>query len=109
MIQIVSTYLNFITGDFWYLDWFVLTFLLWYRKADSDTGLGREHLGNIVTHLHLLILAVAVVTIPTLRWTGVLGLLLTLGLVVHLDCGGLCVLALLVVDVVADLIVHHLL
>ena len=109
MLLFEISYLNLIACHFRDFDWLILTLLLCHGEADCDAGLGGVHLGHVVADVHLLVLAVAVVAVAGLGRAGVDCLLLALDLVVDLYSAGLCVLALLVIDVVADLIVHHLL
>jgi len=85
----------------------ILTLLLWDRIAHSDASLVRANHGHIVANLVLYSLAVSLVSILFL-WAHLLSLLLTLGLILHLHCGGLGLLLLLVIDIVAHLIVHQL-
>ena len=63
--------------------------------------------GSVMSYLVLHSLAVSLVPI-LLLWAHLLGLLLTLGLILHLHCGGLGLLLLLVIDIVAHLIVNKL-
>merc|ERR1719495_2347042 len=97
--------LHLMTFNFRQLNWLILTLLLWDRIAHSDASLVRAYHRNIVANLVLYCLAVSLVSI-LLLWAHLLGLLLTLGLILHLHRGGLRLLLLLVVDIVAHLIVH---
>ena len=100
----------FSAGDSRDLDRLVLTFLLRDRVAHSNLGLGGADLRQVVADLSLLLLAVSsIASIFGLLRADTGLLLLALYLVVHSDGAGLCLLALLLIDVVADLIVYHLL
>merc|ERR1712168_1540596 len=80
--------LHFITSNFRQLNWLILTLLLWDRIAHSDASLVRAYHRHIVTNLVLYSFAVSLVSM-LLLWAHLLGLLLTLGLILNLHCGGL--------------------
>merc|ERR1711892_514879 len=102
---------NFITFNFRQLDWPILALPLWYRIANCYSSLSCVYNRYIVADLVLDSLAISLVSIPSilLLRTHLLSFFLTLSLVLHLHGGGLSLLGLLVVDVVAHLIVHQLL
>merc|ERR1711892_1425855 len=102
---------NFITFNFRQLDRPVFTLPLWYRIANCYSSLSCVYNRYIVADLVLDSLAISLVSIPSilLLRTHLLSFFLTLSLVLHLNGGGLSLLGLLVVDVVAHLIVHQLL
>jgi len=102
---------NFITFNFRQLDRPVFTLPLWYRIANCYSSLSCVYNRYIVADLVLDSLAISLVSIPSilLLRTHLLSFFLTLSLVLHLHSGGLSLLGLLVVDVVANLIVHQLL
>jgi len=102
---------DFITFHFGQLDRSVLTFLLWNWVSNCYSGLSRVHNRYIVANLILDTLAIPLMSIPSilLLRAHLLSLLFTLCLVLHLHSGGLSLLLLLVVHVVAHLIVHQLL